>query len=95
MLLRTDFTGADFTRCHLDDVKVGGGTVFDGANMAGIAIKDTVLSKFGLSEPPLQTLLTTSLKPFAQIRRERSEYFGAFPTDDEFRARVVAAANDC
>ena len=55
------------------------------------SVKDTLLSKVGIGEPPLQTLLTTSLKPFAQIRRERSDFYGEFPSDEEWERRVSAA----
>jgi len=55
------------------------------------SVADTVLSKLGLGEPPLQTLLTTSLKPFAQIRRERDGVFGPFPTDAEFARSIERA----
>ena len=52
------------------------------------AARDTLLSKFGLSDPPLQTLLTTSTTPFAEIRRARESAFGPFPTDEEFRRTI-------
>ena len=52
------------------------------------AVVDSLLSKLNLSDPPLQTLLTTSLKPFAQIRRERQRLLGPFPSDADF-ARAI------
>lgn len=55
------------------------------------SVTDSLLSKLGLGEPPLQTLLTTSLKPFAQIRREREGIFGPFPTDAEFAHAIEKA----
>jgi kynurenine 3-monooxygenase len=54
-------------------------------------LKDTLLFKLGVGEPPLQTLLTTSLKSFAQIRREREWNYGPFPTDAEFDAQIARA----
>jgi len=57
------------------------------------ALSASLLSKLGLGEPPLQTLLTTSLKPFAAIRRERDQLYGApFPTDGEFARSIERAA---
>ena len=52
------------------------------------AARDTLLSKFGLSDPPLQTLLTTSTTPFAEIRRARESAFGPFPSDEEFMRTI-------
>jgi hypothetical protein len=57
------------------------------------ALSASLLSKLGLGEPPLQTLLTTSLKPFAAIRRERDQLYGApFPTDGVFARSIERAA---
>ena len=56
------------------------------------ALTDSLLSKVGLSEPPLQTLLTTSLKPFAQIRRERESLLGDFPSDAAFAESIERAS---
>jgi kynurenine 3-monooxygenase len=56
------------------------------------SIADTLLSKVGLSEPPLQTLLTTSLKPFAQIRRDRTALLGEFPSNAEFAKTIEEAS---
>lgn len=56
------------------------------------SVSDSLLSKLGLSEPPLQTLLTTSLTPFATIRRRRERALGPFPSDAEF-ARAIDRAS--
>ncbi|CAJ1349869.1 unnamed protein product [Effrenium voratum] len=53
------------------------------ASLAG-----TLLSKLGVAEPPLQTLLTTNLMPFSEIRRNQNFYFGDFPTEEEFNAVI-------
>ncbi|CAK0789462.1 unnamed protein product, partial [Prorocentrum cordatum] len=49
-----------------------------------------VLSRFGIGEQTMQTKLTTTLTPVAQIRRERDFYFGNFPSDKEFEQSIVA-----
>ncbi|CAE7449914.1 kmo [Symbiodinium pilosum] len=51
----------------------------------------TLLSKLGLGEPPLQTVLTTSLTSFSEIRRDRDLYFGAFPSQAEFESEIERA----
>ena len=48
------------------------------------AVASSLLSKFGIGEPPLQTLLTTSLEPFSDIRRRRDGTFGKFPSAADF-----------
>jgi len=53
------------------------------------SIKDTVLSRFQLSEPPLQTLLTTTLESFSDIRRRRDFFFGDFPSDAVFASKIA------
>ena len=59
------------------------------------AVVDSLLSRLGLGDPPLQTLLTTSLAPFAEIRRERDWIFGAsFPSDEDFQRQVIAVAGN-
>ena len=58
----------------------------------GLALADSLLAKVGLSDPPLQTLLTTTLKPFAKIRRERERLLGAFPSDEEFARSIDRAS---
>ncbi|KAL1515157.1 hypothetical protein AB1Y20_004218 [Prymnesium parvum] len=55
------------------------------------AVTETVRFSLGVGDPPLQTQLTTSLTPFAEIRRKRDAAFGAFPTDEEFKAMVRRA----
>lgn len=54
--------------------------------------RDTLLrGRFGIGEAPLQTRLTTSLTPFATIRRERDEFYETpFPTDSEFREALTS-----
>jgi hypothetical protein len=57
------------------------------------AVTSSLLSKLGIGEPPLQTLLTTSLEPFAEIRRRRDGTFGKFPSAADFadmRAKATA-----
>jgi kynurenine 3-monooxygenase len=45
-------------------------------------IRDTILGgRFGIGKPPLQTLLTTSMEPFASIRR-KMDYFYETPFPD-------------
>ena len=56
------------------------------------SVTDSLLAKVGLSDPPLQTLLTTTLKPFAKIRRERERLLGAFPSDEEFARSIDRAS---
>mmetsp|Transcript_3909 Transcript_3909/g.6134 ORF Transcript_3909/g.6134 Transcript_3909/m.6134 type:complete len:534 (-) Transcript_3909:385-1986(-) len=51
----------------------------------------TLLAKFQIGEAPLQTQLTTSLTPIAEIRRKRDFYFGDFPTPAEFKASIAKA----
>ena len=59
---------------------------------AAMALKDAVLFRIGLGEPPLQTQLTTSLTPFAELRRSRDASFGAFPAAEEFDAQIARVA---
>ncbi|CAE8621130.1 unnamed protein product [Polarella glacialis] len=51
----------------------------------------TLLAKFQIGEAPLQTQLTTSLTPIAEIRRKRDFYFGDFPTPAEFKGDMMRA----
>lgn len=47
--------------------------------------------KWGIGELPLQTLLTTSLKPFSEIRRDREPYYNeAFPEQGYWNATLAA-----
>ncbi|OLP90248.1 Kynurenine 3-monooxygenase [Symbiodinium microadriaticum] len=57
--------------------------LYGAASFAG-----TLLSKLGLAEPPLQTLLTTCLTSFAEIRRDRDLYFGDFPSQEQFDREI-------
>ncbi|CAM9873867.1 unnamed protein product, partial [Heterosigma akashiwo] len=54
-------------------------------------ILDTVFGgKLGIGKPRLQTQLTTSLKPFADIRRERAAYFSEeFPSNEAFKQALL------
>jgi kynurenine 3-monooxygenase len=54
--------------------------------------RDTLFrGRFGVGQAPLQTLLTTSLTSFAEIRRERGGlYDEAFPDDSEFLAMLTS-----
>ena len=56
------------------------------------SLTDAALSKLGLADPPLQTLLTTSLRPFAQIQRDRGRLLGPSPTDAEYASSIEEAA---
>lgn len=49
-----------------------------------------ILSRFGIGEKTMQTELTTTLRPVAQVRRDRDFYFGDFPSDEEFKQSIVA-----
>lgn len=77
------------------DLSVGPGPAA-GALRKGLyglaTLRDTLLSRFGLGEPVLQTQLTTQLTPFAEIRRRRDFYFGDFPSDSDFEAAVAKLA---
>lgn len=53
---------------------------------------DSVGSKFGLTDPPLQTLLTTSMRSFAEIRRQRDRLLGPFPSDEDFTCQIDSAS---
>ena len=45
--------------------------------------------RFGIGNLPLQTLLTTTLIPFAQIRRQKNKYYDKdFPTQVEFEKMI-------
>jgi kynurenine 3-monooxygenase len=47
--------------------------------------------KFGVGELPLQTLLTTSLKSFADIRRDRNQYYEEeFPDQAYWNSKLAA-----
>ena len=73
------------------DLSVGPKGALRRARFGLSAVASSLLSKFGLGEPPLQTLLTTSLEPFADIRRRRDGTFGKFPSAADFAMRAKAA----
>jgi kynurenine 3-monooxygenase len=75
------------------DLSVGPKGALRRARFGLSAVASSLLSKFGIGEPPLQTLLTTSLEPFADIRRRRDSTFGKFPSAEDFaqmRAKATA-----
>jgi len=51
-------------------------------------------ARFHITEPPLQTELTTTLVPFAELRRKRDFFFGDFPDAKAFNAEIVALATE-
>lgn len=58
---------------------------------AAKSVADSIFKgRLGLGELPLQTKLTTSLKPFAEIRRARDRYYDEpFPSPDEWKAKLA------
>jgi len=51
--------------------------------------------RYGIGEVPLQTRLTTDLTSFADIRRERDNFYDEpFPSGSEFRDRLAALHKD-
>ena len=66
------------------DLSVGPKGALRRARFGLSAVASSLLSKFGIGEPPLQTLLTTSLEPFSDIRRRRDGTFGKFPSAADF-----------
>ena len=66
------------------DLSVGPKGALRRARFGLSAVTASLLSKFGIGEPPLQTLLTTSLESFAEIRRRRDGTFGKFPSAADF-----------
>jgi kynurenine 3-monooxygenase len=56
-----------------------------------ITARDTLFrGRFGIGEPPLQTLLTTSLKSFADIRRDRNAFYDKpFPDASSFNQTLA------
>ena len=73
------------------DLSVGPKGALRRARFGISAVISSLLSKFGLGEPPLQTLLTTSLEPFSEIRRRRDGTFGKFPSAADFAMRAKKA----
>ena len=53
--------------------------------------RDTLFrGRFGIGKPPLQTLLTTSLKSFSDIRRERAAFYDEpFPDEASFNQTLA------
>ena len=54
------------------------------------SLLDTIFGgKFGIGRPPLQTLLTTSVAPFSDIRRNRQDlYTEPFPDEEYFNTVI-------
>jgi len=54
------------------------------------SLLDTIFGgKFGIGRPPLQTLLTTSVAPFSEIRRNRQDlYTEQFPDAEYFNSMI-------
>ena len=76
------------------DLSVGPTGALRRARFGLSAVVSSLLYKFGIGEPPLQTIFTTTLEPFAEIRRRCDGTFGAFPTASDFdamRLKAVAA----
>lgn len=63
---------------------------FEGRGNVFTLVRDFVFQgRFGIGQPLLQTQLTTSLEPFADIRRERQNYFDEkFPSPEEWKIRI-------
>jgi kynurenine 3-monooxygenase len=55
------------------------------------AVLDTLFQgRFGIGQLPLQTMLTTSTKPFSEVRRERDAFYDApFPSQPAFDAMLA------
>lgn len=53
------------------------------------ALDNVFRGRFGIGKPPLQTLLTTTLEPFANVRRKKNAYYEQdFPSQEEFDAQL-------
>ena len=65
--------------------------MFQKVKFALVTARDTLFrGRFGIGEPPLQTLLTTSLKPFSDIRRDRNEFYDEpFPDAASFNQTLA------
>ena len=51
--------------------------------------------RFGIGQLPLQTLLTTTLEPFAKVRKSKDEYYETeFPSQEEFDAQIDRLSQD-
>lgn len=57
--------------------------LYGAANFVG-----TLLHKIGIGEPSLQTVMTTTLTPISELRRQKDFFFGEFPSDVEFQATI-------
>lgn len=57
--------------------------LYGAANFLG-----TLLHKIGIGEPSLQTVMTTTLTPISELRRQKDFFFGDFPSDVEFRTTI-------
>lgn len=59
-------------------------------------VLDTLFKgRHGIGKPPLQTLLTTSVVPFAEVRRERDQFYdGPFPTQATFDYELAKIYQD-
>lgn len=53
------------------------------------AVSTIFRGRFGIGVPPLQTLLTTTLKPFAEIRHDLAPFYDEeFPSQEEFDIKL-------
>lgn len=60
-------------------------------NAATNALDSLFRGRFGIGKPPLQTLLTTSLTPFAGVRRDRQAFYvEEFPSEESFNKTLAA-----
>jgi len=61
------------------------------ARFAFTTARDTLFrGRFGIGQPPLQTLLTTALTPFSEIRRERGVFYDEdFPDAVSFNQTIA------
>ena len=62
------------------------------ARLSSLTYTARLLSRIGLGAPQLQTELTTSLAPFAEIRRRRAAAYGPFPETCDFEEEIAAVA---
>lgn len=61
------------------------------ARFAFATARDTLFrGRFGIGQPPLQTMLTTELTPFSEIRRDRSVFYDKdFPDAASFNETLA------
>lgn len=58
------------------------------------AIDTLFQGRFGIGQAPLQTMLTTSTKPFSEVRRERDAFYDeSFPSQATFDAMLAKIYN--